>query len=324
MMIVGRMDAAEQVKEKTMQDGIATRPNLFLVGAPKCGTTSLYEYLRRHPQVFFPPADGRAYWNAKEPAFFCADLDLPAETSIKDERQYLAPFAGSENFRWRGDASAYYLYSEIAPARIREYSPDARILIALRPPLEQMRSQYNHLVRSRREDIADFHAAVAASGERRAGLRIPSGRGVRAWLDYRGIAYFAPQVQRYLDAFGSERVKVLLLEDLVARPAGIYREVLAFLGVDTGFAPEFRVHNEAPPSGALQRFVTAAYRRPAFKRVASTLFPYKVRRRFVSRIRKLGDSHSKTDPRDAALRAALRPDVERLAGVIGRDLSHWM
>lgn len=307
-----------------MEANRAIRPNLFLVGAPKCGTTSLYEYLRQHPQIFFPTSDGLAYWNAKEPAFFCTDLDLPEDNSIKDEQRYLAPYVGSERYRWRGDASAYYLYSEIAPARIREYSPDARILIVLRPPLEQMRSQYNHLVRARREDIPDFHAAVSASAARRAGKHIPPGRGVRAWLDYLGIAHFAPQVERYVDTFGVERVKVLLLEDLVARPAETFRDVLRFLDVDTSFVPEFRVHNEAPPRGVLERFITETYRRPAFKRVASTLFPYPVRRRFISRVRRLDERRAQTDPRDLELRAALRSDVERLAGLIGRDLSHWM
>jgi hypothetical protein len=304
---------------------MAVRPNLFLVGAPKCGTTSLYEYLRQHPQIFFPaPSAGAGYWRAKEPAFFCTDLDLPPDNSIKDEQAYLASYAGSEGYRWRGDASAYYLYSEIAPARIREYSPDARILIVLRPPLDQMRSQYNHLVRSRREDIPDFHAAVSASSERRAGRRILPGRGVRAWLDYLGIAHFAPQVERYLETFGKDRVKVLLLEDLRARPAEIYRDVLAFLEVDTSFVPQFRVHNEAPPHGVLERLVTNIYRQPAVKRAAGALFPYEMRRRFVSRVRKLDTRGDRSDPRDLELRVALRPEVQRLAGLIGRDLSHWM
>jgi len=308
-----------------MHGSTAARPNLFLVGAPKCGTTSLYEYLRQHPQIFFPTAsDGKAYWNAKEPAFFCTDLDLPADNSIKDERAYLAPYANGEKHSWRGDASAYYLYSQVAPQRIREYSPDARILIVLRPPLDQMRSQYNHLLRARREDIPDFHAAVLASEDRRRGRRVPPARGVRAWLDYLGIAQFAPQVERYLHNFGSERVKVLLLEDLVAHPVQTYREVLTFLGVDTDFLPEFRVHNEAPPRGVLERFVTAAYRNPACRRVAGSLFSYDVRRRFISGVRRLDSGHAKADPRDLELRAAFGPDVRRLSGLIGRDLSHWM
>lgn len=306
-----------------MQGNMALRPNLFLVGAPKCGTTSLYEYLRKHPQIFFPASSG-AYWNVKEPAFFCTDLDLPADNSVKDEQMYLAPYAGSEGYRWRGDASAYYLYSQIAPARIREYSPDARILIVLRPPLDQMRSQYKDLLRWGREDIGDFHAAVSASSERLAGKRIPPRRGVRAWLDYRGIAHFAPQVERYLDTFGSERVKVLLLEDLIARPAETYRGILAFLDVDTRFVPEFRVHNEAPSHGVLERLATAVYRQPMVRQAASTLFPYTVRRRFISRVRRLQEGHAGPDPRDLELRAELKPNVERLAAVIGRDLSHWM
>ena len=69
-----------------MPSAVRTGPNLFLVGAPKCGTTSLYEYLRKHPQIFFPTGEEEStYWHAKEPAYFCVDLNLPAEKSIKDD-----------------------------------------------------------------------------------------------------------------------------------------------------------------------------------------------------------------------------------------------
>jgi hypothetical protein len=306
-----------------MQASTDIRPNLFLVGAPKCGTTSLYEYLRQHPQIFFPAAaEVDSNWRVKEPAFFCPEL-LPPDIVIRDERQYLANYAGTAHYRWRGEATTYYLYSKDAPARIREYSPEARILIILRPPLEQMRSNYRHLLRAGREDIADFHTAVAATPDRRVGRRMPA-RGVQAWLDYTGVCSFASQVERYRNAFGADRVKVVLLEDLRARPAETYRDVLAFLEVDTGFLPEFRVHNEAPARGVLERFVTDIYRKPAIRQAASALFPYRMRRRFVSGLRKLDAGRDKGDPRDVELRAAMRPDVERLAGLIGRDLSHWM
>ncbi|HET9835085.1 MAG TPA: sulfotransferase [Rhodanobacteraceae bacterium] len=299
------------------------RPNLFLVGAPKCGTTSLYEYLRQHPQIFFPAArEANSNWRVKEPAFFCPEL-LPPDIVIRDEQQYLANYAGSEQYRWRGDATTYYLYSKDAPARIKGYSPDARVLVILRPPVEQMRSNHAHLLRAGREDIADFHAAVAATDDRRRGRRMPA-RGVQAWLDYTGVCSFAQQVERYLATFGKDRVKVVLLEDLRARPAETYRDVLAFLEVDANFLPEFRVHNEAPPRGVLERFVTDIYQKPAVKQAASTLFPYKMRRRLVSGLRKLDAGGDKSDPRDLSLRAVLRPGVERLAGLIGRDLSHWM
>lgn len=306
-----------------MQDGMAVRPNLFLVGAPKCGTTSLYEYLRQHPQIFFPAAaEVDSNWRVKEPAFFCPEL-LPPDIVIRDERQYLANYAGSEHYRWRGDATTYYLYSKDAPARIKAYSPDARILVIVRPPLEQMRSNHAHLLRAGREDIADFHTAVAATRDRRRGRRMPA-RGVQAWLDYTGVCSFAAQVERYQNAFGAERVKVVLLEDLRARPAETYRDVLAFLEVDTSFLPEFRVHNEAPPRGVLERFVTDLYRRPAIKQAASTLFPYGMRRRLVSSLRKLDTSRDRSDPRDLELRAELRSEVQRLSDLIGRDLTHWM
>lgn len=305
-----------------MQPDSRIRPNLFLVGAPKCGTTSLYESLRQHPQIFFPPVIGEGYWLAKEPQFFCPEIGLPPELSIKDERDYLALYAGGENHPFRGDASTWYLYPESAASRIKAFSPDARILIILKPPLAQMRSLHNDLLRTDFEVIADFHEAVSLSGLPRDNSNTPP-RFVPAWLDYMGASRFAVQVERYQRTFGRGAVHVVLLEDFSAHPEETYRGILEFLGVDPDFIPDFRVYNEAPASSRVERLLHGLHALPGVKHLSNAVFPYRVRRRVISAIRNR-HARAAADPRDAALRERCRPEIERLARLLGRDLSHWM
>jgi hypothetical protein len=297
-------------------------PNLFIVGAPKCGTTSLYEYLRQHPQIFFP-FDGDGYSRIKEPNHFCPELEILEKDAITDLGEYLSLYRGSEHANWRGDASTNHLFSELAAENIKHFSPDARILVMLRPPVDWMRSYHNELLRHQHEDIVDFHEAVEASEDRRNGLRLPPSTSVPRCLDYIGMSRFAAQVERYYRVFGRDAVKVVLLEDMVAAPEQTYREILLFLGVESAFRPEFRIHNETPRHGQLERLVTFVYRRLGVKHVVQLVLPYAARRRFLSFIRRKDLANAASDPRDDRLREQCAADVERLSTLIERDLSHW-
>src|SRR5882672_4936026 len=99
-------------------------PEFFIVGAPKCGTTSLYAYLSRHPAVFMP--------RVKEPFFFCSDIQTTSMVRSLDD--YCALFALAPLGSMRGEASTLYLFSEVAIPRIMALRPDAKILVMLRNP----------------------------------------------------------------------------------------------------------------------------------------------------------------------------------------------
>lgn len=86
-------------------------PNLFMVGAPKCGTASMNEYLRRHPQIFFPFEENNPA-RTKEPNYFCPELEIGEAYSVNGESEYLAVYRGSARAKWRGDALTKYLFSE--------------------------------------------------------------------------------------------------------------------------------------------------------------------------------------------------------------------
>ena len=304
----------------------ALGPNLFLVGAMKCGTTSMYEYLRRHPQVLFPSArddSGTTDFRLKEPHHFCPDRHLPDRVSVKSDEEYLALYAGSGSYAYRGDASASYLYSNAAPGLIKAFCPHARIIIMLRPPLEMMHSMHAALL-GWLEDIGDFYEAVAASEDRRCGRRIPPGCEEWTWLDYTGSSRFSPQVERYFATFGRAAVKVVLLEDLTSDPLRTWLDIMDFLGIDDSFRPDFRVHNKTRRHGVLESAVESIYRHPAVHKAVRTVIPYAAIRAGLATLRKIDHGkRSANNDRERALREACRPDVERLSRLLGRDLAHW-
>lgn len=297
-------------------------PNLFIAGAPKCGTTSMYEYLRQHPQIFFP-SNENDYWRAKEPNHLCPELDILENYSIRDRQDYLRLYSKSEAATWRGDASPYYLFSESAPDIIKQLSPSARILVMLRPPVAMMRSYHLDMLRIHLDDIVDFHDAINAASGSRKGSSIEQPERTPRYLDYFSISRFAPQVERYYRVFGRDAVKVVLLEDMVMTPGETYRDILEFLGIESSFRPDFHVYNETPGNGPIERLVTSVYKRSGVKRAVQLLVPHEARHRLLSSIRRKERKRTAPDPRDDQLRERCAADVEQLSTLIGRDLSHW-
>ena len=290
----------------------------------------MYEYLRQHPQIYFPAAteadeeNGRLYMQVKEPHHFCPDLRYPDSLRIDDRAEYLDLYQEGAGARWRGDATPHYLYSEAAPRLVRQFCPEARILIMLRPPVEMMRSSHNDFLRNRWEDIEDFHAALEAWPDRREGRRIPPRCGCPALLDYRSVARYAPQVERWLDTFGAHAVKVVLLEEMTNAPEATFRDILRFLDVDTSYVPDFRVYNEAPGNSRTEKLLRSIYQMQWINRVGRVIVPYGIRRAVLAVARgKRRHRYRVEDPRDEQLRALCRPEVEQLGSLIGRDLSHW-
>ncbi len=125
------------------------KPNLFIVGAPKCGTTAWYDYLRGHPDIFFP--------DVKEPSHFLTDFS--AWPQVSDRAEYLRLFDESGDGRIIGEASPHYLYSDEAALNIREFNPDAKIIILVRDRADYLQSLYNEHLFNGVETIKDFRVA---------------------------------------------------------------------------------------------------------------------------------------------------------------------
>ncbi|HEX3763200.1 MAG TPA: sulfotransferase [Kofleriaceae bacterium] len=278
-----------------------TIPNFFMVGAPRCATTSMYSYLKQHPDVFLSLL--------KEPIFFGSDLTRQP-LAVTDEASYRSLFEGAGGARVVGEGSVFYLMSQRAADEIRQFSPSAKILIMLRDPLDMMHSLHALYTRTRNEDLDDFEAAVAAQPDRLHGRRLPPRCYFPEGLQYTAMARYATQVERFVRAFGRERVHVIMFDDLMRDTAGEYRRLLAFLEV-ADHPAEFDVGK------ATERI------RPIILRQMRAASP-EIRRKL-----KTGDFHAgaRGAPISPALRARLGaellPDVERLSHVLDRDLTRW-
>ena len=210
-------------------------PNFFIVGAAKAGTTSLYRYLEQHPQVYMPAL--------KEPNYFSrlGEINGPQRfvEVVSDEASYLSLFAGAAGYPAVGEASTSYLGLEETADAIHAQVPEARIMMVLRDPIERAHSHYLMAFRNGLQRRS-FHEVV------RRELEDPNVGWGANWHRYTMLYY--PGVKRYLDAFGRERVLVLLTEDLKRDPRAVVREAASFLGIDAGpveridYAEEYNPH----------------------------------------------------------------------------------
>ncbi len=279
-------------------------PNLFLVGAAKAGTTSVYDELARHPAIYMSPI--------KEPHFFSRIRPSPEREAffphISDQGEYLALFDRATDEQLVGEASTSYLWDRQAAERIKRVAPEANILIMLRDPVERAYSQYWNDVR---EGLEQRPFLEALTEEQRSG---PGAWGVTSL--YIGGGRYADQVQRYLDRF-APRVLVSFFEDYVAdRPATI-AEIQTFLGVDAAdqAAGPRRKNPAALPRNVLSGRILGSGR---MRRLARATVPRSLRARFRGALLK----EVSPTPMDPAARTLLtelfRPEVRRLAEFLGR------
>ena len=293
---------------------IERRPDFFIVGAPRCGTTALYSYLQQHPDVFMP--------HRKEPHFF--GEDIPHRPPRLDMASYLRLFEPGKAARRVGEATVWYLYSQSAAEQIKAFSPDARIIIMLRRPVEMMYSLHGLFLFTTWEEIADFSRAVAAEPDRRAGRNIPPNTWWPQALEYRWLADYAPHVKRYIDLFGAGAVRVILFDDLRADTAAVVRDTFAFLGLDPAFVPNLQVVN--PSHTARSMRAQRLFHSKRFLDLLAHLPPraFHIAWRALMRLNiRNGRRPTLSREVDEALSRELDPAVARLEQVLGRSLGAW-
>jgi hypothetical protein len=293
-------------------------PDFFIVGAPKCGTTALYSYLRGHPDIYMP--------DVKEPHYFGSDLQFRYKRR-PDLSLYASYFNGATDGKIAGEASVWYLYSEMAAAEIRRAVPDARAIAMVRNPVDMIASLHSQLVYNAHEDLP-LAEALAAEPERAQGREIPSTTDLPDSLLYRHVASFAEQLERYFNELGRDRVHVILYDDFKTDTAACFRGVLTFLGVDTTYRPRLDVvnANKVSRNMVFRRFLNTP---PEWLRSpARALMPPAARRRLYQRLVTANTKAARRDPVprdvDHQLRIEMAPSVMRLSRLLDRDLGAWL
>lgn len=300
-------DVSDPAEVNVSQQPRLRKPDFFLVGAAKAGTTSLFRYLIQHPSIFIPAI--------KEPHYF-SEYPQPHAPVFNSLEEYLALYRGCDEDVLAGDASTSYLYSRQSARRIFDLQPQARIIMVLRNPIERAYSFYWHNRREFAESLTFEEALLAEPA------RIAEETPFR--FHYVNSGRYFEQVRSYLETFGGEQVKVCLFEDLDADSGAVCREIFEFLGVsDYPINTSKRFNPGGPTRSRLLAHVLAPQFpvRPAVR----ALFPG-FSRRLKYRLLKLNVKHppSMAPRTHAHLVDVFSEDVQRLAELVDRDLSHWL
>jgi hypothetical protein len=302
---------------------VEKRPDFFIVGAPKCGTTALAEYLSRHPNIFMA---------RKEMHYFGRDLEFGAQIYRRDRAEYLKEFAAGGERARAGEASVWNLYSTQAAAEIKAFNPRARIIIMIREPVEMIYSLYHQFRVDGNEHLPTFEQALAAQEDRRAGRRVTRHTYFRKGLLYMETARFTEQIRRYFKIFGREQVQVVVYDDFASETSAMYARVLDFLGVEAVSNPgPFPVINGSQV--VRLRFLRNLLSDPLVRGTLVATHSWMPARLFSamqtveSWFMQYNSRPARRAPMEAELRRRLQrefaPEVERLSQLLGRDLTAW-
>jgi hypothetical protein len=303
------------------------RRSLFIVGAPRTGTTSLAKALAAHPLICFS--------KPKETHFF---IRPSAEgVSVQDiRRRYETAYFRTLGPQHRviAEGSVSYLYDPEAIRRILEFDPRASFVVGLRNPLELLPSYHARLLFTMEEDVADFEHAWRLQERRSRGEAIPRRCREPRLLQYAEVGRLGRHLRRLIEVAGRDRCFLVLFDDFRADPLRTYQNLLAFAGLpdDGRTAIRHKNENRSYRRGWLQPLVMNPP--PSLARLAG-LFSETGHTRLRSMVRplrrRLKKANSERTTRPAlppGLREELaeffREDVTELGGLLGRDLSHWL
>jgi hypothetical protein len=233
-----------------------TLPNFLILGAARCGTTSLHYYLAEHPDVCMSSIKEPNYFLFDETGRPCIDDRRIVAKSVPDRARYEKLFA--QPAAAVGEASPLYLYNRETPALIRKVAPDARLIAIVREPVERTWSHFVYV----NDDLADrtvpaFRDAV----ERELGLPYEP---YRTGTHFVRLSAYAEQLDRYRGVFSPEQLLVVGYDDLIGTTSQTLAKICAFLGIDETFA--FDTSVQYNPSSGEQSWVARLDRvvRPAF------------------------------------------------------------
>ncbi len=292
------------------------KPEFFIVGAPKCGTTALWYWLRQHPKIFMP--------EKKELHYFGQDLDMFHPTL----EEYLYWFQDVREDQIAGEASASYIYSQTAPYEILEFSPKAKVIIALRNPVDMVYSLHAQLVFNGEEPLKGFREALLQEPKRKKGYWFSRyKKAPTIYFLYTEAGKLSEYVKRYVNIF-KDRVCIILYDDL-KQPQKVYDRILEFLGVDSEFKPSFSVMNpyKRPRSYLLSKVIAAAPSTLVGKLLRKTVSP-KMRHIIATKLLYWNSHYADKPPLELDLRKQLaecfQDDIVQLSKIINRDLSTWL
>lgn len=283
-------------------------PNFIIIGAAKSGTTSIYHYLKQHPQIFMCPI--------KEPNFFSSN---PCNYTIKE---YENLYKGTIDEKAIGEASPSYLRSYETPMKIKQLIPHCKIIIILRNPMERLFSDFNYskCLGVNRGNVDDFLRKQVKNNK---GSWYSLGIMIKTGMYY-------DQVKRYIQVFGREKIKINLYEELISKSQQFILDIYKFLEVNSSFFPNIeKIYNvgSKPIIPKLSEFIGNP---PAIiKNFFKFLLPmeYIKQKQLIKRILWFNVRSQKSlmsNETKSYLLKIYHEDILNLEQLIGKDLSDWL
>jgi hypothetical protein len=303
------------------------KPNFFIVGAAKSGTTALSEYLRAHPNVFFS--------TPKEPSFFSKDFPLRA-CSLRNLKQYLKLFKNAlPQHTAIGEGSVSYLFSTCAVKEILSFNPDAKFIVMLRNPVDMFFSLYNELSYLRHETARTPKEAWQLQSIRQKNAKkIPLLCVAPQLLNYSKQCKTGTLVERLLSIVSRHKVHIIIYDDFKNDPRAVYQKTLNFLDLSDDYRKDF------PKINSRKKLINPNLNKVFFILFYLSRLRHKLglrwltSRKLMKFIRKTNlkwcynNPNTQKEKRDlefvAELKAHFKDDIKKLSALLDRDLMHWV
>jgi len=292
-------------------------PNFLILGAPKCGTTTLHEVLRSRADIFLPPS--------KDPLFFELDDEYKCGPRFYWE-YYFHEWQGEAVV---GEARPTKLFLPYVPERIKTVLPEVKLIAMLRNPADRVFSHWWMRSCNGKETLGLSEALRLNTEALSNGRTFEGERGRARWKEhfassrfmapvYLEMGHYAEQLVRYLEIFPHSQIKILYFDDLRDRPTELFQDVLHFLGADATLPLKERlVHNAALPNFLL----------PLMKLDRglglSNLIPITAKASLKSTLSRWGQRPQLDREMRCWLADYYLPHNQALSLLTGRDLSHW-
>ena len=291
---------------------MSQKPNLFIIGAMKSGTTYLAKILNLHPSVFI--------CDPEEPSYFVEPRQLSRvwpymweQGYWRSQEDYLRLFEAAGDVKIRGEASTNYAKRPFImgiPEKLRRFNPDARLIYIMRDPVERTISHYWHAVRY---DV-----------ERR-----PLLDAIKQEPNYRDFSYYAMQLEPFFEVFGREKIKILTLEELLGDTENSIKSVFSWLNVDPllSVSPEFFKPENTTPEvvnvfnhfGGVERWM----RQRRLGRLVNSFVPKPIRHIGAHFVQKIDRRTVDKSEVIRFLRPIQQRQTEELAHMLKRKFPEW-